>query len=224
MKRCASRLGAKALAVIALVWPALVFSAPGSDEQAQAAAEPKLHLQVKEAGGALQVKYSLRNGNQPILVYNRLCRIENKAVVRDPAPLQRFIYANTLRLYLGRTPDDASVGFANVPHVTKLAPHATLTGSARLPIPTSEYSDSVPETPKFVETHVDDVIMFVHYVPAKGVKLERSRLYPDAFMTVDGDSWDRIGTARSNIVPLTLRVLRVEQPADFDRLYVKGDK
>jgi len=215
----------KWLPLLALVWPGIALSERGSDTAATPAAEPGLQLQVKDTGKALQIKYSLRNGSEPILVYNRLLRLSKKSdVVRDTALLHRYIAGSTLRLFLGHTPDNRTVGyFFNVPHVTKLAPHATLSRSVRIPTPVSEYNDLLPEVPKFAETQVNDVVMFIQYVPAKGVKLERSRLYPDAFDAVGGVG-KRARLARSNSVPLSLKALRLEEPADFLRPSVEAYK
>lgn len=218
------RLGT-CLALVALVWPGIALTEPDADTTTSSGQEPTLQLQVKDTGGALQIKYSFRNGNEPILVYNRLLRLKSADVVRDPEPLHRYLVGSTLRLFLGPTPDTRTVTyFFNVPHVTKLAPHATLRRSVQVPIPTTEYSDLLPEDPKFVAVQADAVVMFIQYVPAKGVALQRSRLYPDAFEVTGGDDMRR-KLARSNSVPLSLKALRVEQqPGDFVRLAVEGEK
>lgn len=207
------------LALFALASPAIVLSAPSSDDSV----EPSLQLQVKQAGGALQIKYSLHNGSQPILVYDRLLRVQGSNVVRDRQPVQRYIAGSTLRLFLGTTPDLRDEAFFDgVPDATKLAPGATLTRSVRLPLPASEYSALLPEVPKFTETQVSDIVLYMQYIPAKGVKVERSRVYPDAFVVTDDGTRRKL--VRSNSVPVSLRALRVELPADFARLVVDGDQ
>ena len=215
----------RCLPLLALLWPGLGLSERGSDAAATPEAEPSLQLQVKDEGKALQIKYSFRNGSEPVLVYDRLVRLRKAEVVRDPEPLHRYIAGSTLRLFLGPTPDNRTVTyFFNVPHVTKLAPRASLSRSVRMPTPVGEYSDLLPELPKFSETQVNDVVMFIQYVPAKGIKLERSRLYPDAFDITGGGDGMRRKLARSNRVPLSLKALRVEPSGDFVRLSVEGDK
>ena len=218
---------ARWLALFALLWPAVVLSEPHSgsrkSEHAAHTGEPTLRLQVKEAANSLHINYSLKNGTQGIVVYDRLVRELRKGTVRDPEQIQRFVNGTTLRLWLGEAPEpDRMASFGFVPHITKLAAHATITRTLRVSAPASEYSAWLPDDPKFVEAPLHQVVMYMEYESSKGLKLQRSIVFPDAFQLALTAQRGDVKVVKSNPVPLETRALRVTDPS-FPRFRIEGD-
>jgi hypothetical protein len=209
------------LGLFALVWQAPMFVL--GESPPDKVAGPAVQLKAALGANSLKIDVTLRNGSQSILVYDRMIRYRNGTAERDPEQVLRFVHGSTLRLLLGAAPEpDRPVSFGFIPHATKLAPHAKLRRSLTVPLPASEYSAWLPDAPKLSEVPIDEIVLFVEYVTTHGVRVAPSRLFPGAFDVIAGESSAPIQRVRSNVVPLSLRALRVDGPA-FPRLHIEAE-
>jgi hypothetical protein len=185
--------------------------------------EPILNAKFIQTEAKLIVEYAVQNGDQPVLLLNRLMHL-GSPLTADDQKAYRFVVGNNLRLLLGQAPlpDFREVHAKNVPQLVRLNAHQYYKESFVLERPVTEYSCYSAFEPRLVaDAAVQDVTLFAEYVEAHAVRVRASTLFPNAFEAESSIARDRIHRLSSTVEPLTIPVRKFAD--DFPRLRLPGE-
>ena len=185
--------------------------------------EPILSAKFIQTEAKLVVEYAVQNGDQPVLLLNRLIHL-GSPLTADAQNVYRFVVGNSLRLLLGRAPlpEFREVYAKNVPQLVRLNAHQYYKESFALERPVTEYSCySAFEPQPAADAVAQDVTLFADYVEAHAVRVRPSTLFPNAFEAESSIARDRIHRLRSSVEQLTVPVRKFAD--DFPRLRLQGE-
>ena len=185
--------------------------------------QPILSAKFIQTEAKLIVEYAVQNGDQPVLLLNRLIHL-GSPLTADDQKVYRFVVGNSLRLLLGPAPlpDFRQVHSKNVPQLVRLNAHQYYKEGFALERPVTEYSCYSAFEPQLTaDAVVQDVTLFADYVEAQAVRVRASTLLPDAFEAESSIARDRIHRLSSSVEPLTIPVRKFRD--DFPRLRLHGE-